>query len=102
MADKFALICNGGLYHFDDGKNMATMAQWKEELVKWNGGSELFETGEAEEEEEEDEEGEEPVSINLEELVRRMLHEGSVQVYSSAMAEMGDDYVELELVKLAE
>lgn len=99
MADKFVLKCNDGLYHGDDGKNVATLAQWKEELVKWNKG-ELFVTGDGEEEWEEEEDGEQE-TVDIERLTR-MLLEGSVQVFSQNMCEMGDDYVELELIQLCE
>lgn len=87
MSDKYVLLINDGLYHADGGKNMATLKEWREELIKWNGGSETFthEDGEC----------------DVDELIN-MLKIGCVELYNQSMVERGDDYVECELVKLSE
>lgn len=84
--EKFIVIWNDGVFYCD-GKNVLSMEEVKS----------IFEGKKLCVMDDEDE----LVEIGVKELVEKMLDE-KVEVYCDDLVEMGDDYVEVMLVKLVE
>jgi len=79
---KYIILLNGGCFYNKDYKNMFSMKELEVEINKWSNGEDLL--------------NEENEVLEIEDLIDC---EG-IKLFVDSMVEMGDDYIEINIIKL--